>query len=299
MLFGQPQNNSTYSSFPQTYSQTPAPYQQAAYPQQQPSPYPQQQPGLGPPDLALFPNNQAFAPPQQYPPPGGSPFSPQYQNAMTQPYNSISPPIPFQQSQFQPPQTQTPPQFPSRPTNLPAAPGLPQRPSFGAPPVNAFQMQQMHQGQIPGSTNPHDAFAANQPGAPSQYGRPPGSPPSGITGGSVSAIDSRQLHSLAGGQESLSANATSLDDLLSGAAKAADKADTAAASKAEPRTDEAHEERKGKKEKEKSTKLIYSDNDVSPEEKMAQMPRYALVPDGNDSGGAAIASITVTTGSAQ
>ena len=157
----------------------------------------------------------------------------------------------------------------------------------------------MHQGQIPGPTNNHDTFAANQPVAPPQYGRPTGSPPSGITGGSTSALDSRQLHTSAGGQGNLSANATSLDDLLSGAAKAADKADTAAASKAEPKTDEAHEDRKGKKEKEKSTRLIYSDNDVSPEEKMAQMPRYALAPDGNDSGGAPIASITVTTGSAQ
>jgi len=38
-------------------------------------------------------------------------------------------------------------------------------------------------------------------------------------------------------------------------------------------------EKKVKKEKDKNAKLIYSDNEVSPEEKMAKMQRYAFVPD--------------------
>ena len=39
------------------------------------------------------------------------------------------------------------------------------------------------------------------------------------------------------------------------------------------------EDKKGKKEKERSNaKLIYSDNEVSPEEKMAKLSRYAFVP---------------------
>lgn len=39
------------------------------------------------------------------------------------------------------------------------------------------------------------------------------------------------------------------------------------------------EDKKGKKEKERSNaKLVYSDNEVSPEEKMAKMSRYAFVP---------------------
>lgn len=44
---------------------------------------------------------------------------------------------------------------------------------------------------------------------------------------------------------------------------------------------EAGEEKTSKKEKEKNkaTKLVYSDNDVSPEEKMARMPRYAFTPE--------------------
>ena len=41
-------------------------------------------------------------------------------------------------------------------------------------------------------------------------------------------------------------------------------------------------EKKAKKEKDKNMKMVYSDNEVSPEEKMAKMPRYAFVPDGKD-----------------
>ena len=32
------------------------------------------------------------------------------------------------------------------------------------------------------------------------------------------------------------------------------------------------------KEKPKQTRLVYSDNDISPEEKMAMMPQYAFTP---------------------
>lgn len=79
----------------------------------------------------------------------------------------------------------------------------------------------------------------------------------------------------------LSANATSLDDLVSGAAKDADKAAGNAETKLEvPKIEEPVEEKKGKKDKDKNMKLIYSDNEVSPEEKMAQMPRYAFAPIG-------------------
>jgi hypothetical protein len=43
----------------------------------------------------------------------------------------------------------------------------------------------------------------------------------------------------------------------------------------------ATEEKGPKKEKDKNktSKLVYSDNDVSPEEKMARMPRYAFTPE--------------------
>ena len=63
--------------------------------------------------------------------------------------------------------------------------------------------------------------------------------------------------------------------------------------------DEAPEDKKVKKEKEKSTRLIYSDNHISPEEKMAQMPRYAFAPNGKEeglSGGSVVAATSITTG---
>jgi len=37
-------------------------------------------------------------------------------------------------------------------------------------------------------------------------------------------------------------------------------------------------EKRPKKEKEKEIKLVYSDNETSPEEKMAKLSRYAFVP---------------------
>lgn len=128
-------------------------------------------------------------------------------------------------------------------------------------------MQQMHQGQLPGPPNPTEhAHNAQQlhgqnggPGGPAGSGPPPNSLPA----------------------PPLSANATSLDDLVSGAAKDADKAAGAAEAKPElPKIEGPAEEKKGKKEKDKNMKLIYSDNEVSPEEKMAQMPRYAFAPSG-------------------
>jgi hypothetical protein len=116
-------------------------------------------------------------------------------------------------------------------------------------------------------------------------------------------------------------NASSVDDLISGAAREPDDIDeiirmaeagikppkktdlqaqpastaapasiTLAAPVSTPQpttTPEATEkaeptEKKPKKDKDKNTKMIYSDNEVSPEEKLAKMPRYAFVPDGKD-----------------
>lgn len=68
--------------------------------------------------------------------------------------------------------------------------------------------------------------------------------------------------------------ASSIDDLISGAAKEANQAvATPAPAK------EATEEKASKKDKSKQAKLVYSDNETSPEEKMAQLSRYAFVPD--------------------
>lgn len=82
-------------------------------------------------------------------------------------------------------------------------------------------------------------------------------PPSGIQAGEAA--------------HQTSETTTSLDDLVSSAAREADKS----GSKAETPTIE----KKTKKDKDKPVKLVYSDNETSPEEKMAKLPRYAFVPD--------------------
>lgn len=149
----------------------------------------------------------------------------------------------------------------------------------------------MHQGQIPGPSNSHDVPANHQPGGAAPPGRPPGSHANGSPEGSSAEHASYHIGKPSEPQGITSNTATSLDDLLSGAAKEADKAD---AKQAEPQ-----EDKRTKKEKEKSTRLVYSDNNTSPEEKMAQMPRYAFVPSGKEEsmpGGAVVAAITVTTG---
>jgi hypothetical protein len=70
------------------------------------------------------------------------------------------------------------------------------------------------------------------------------------------------------------ATAASIDELISSAAKQADSAVADKAAEPAPAS-----EKKGKKGKEKATvKLVYSDDMVSPEEKMAQLPRYAAEP---------------------
>ena len=89
-------------------------------------------------------------------------------------------------------------------------------------------------------------------------------------------------------------NAASIDDLISSASKQAD-ANTIEAQAAPatlpanaeapasaptpvPTKEDVVEEKSGKKDKDKSkaTRLVYSDNDTSPEEKMALLPRYAF-----------------------
>ncbi|KAL8769568.1 MAG: hypothetical protein Q9209_004500 [Squamulea sp. 1 TL-2023] len=268
------------SQYQQPYAQQGPPYQ----PQQNQPQYPPQPSPFAPPMQQQFPNNQHFAPPQQFQQAAGpgSPFNPPYQgppqlqnqngppqfqngpgpfhNGPPQQFHSGTPPMPYQQSQFQPPRNHSP-----LPNGLPQqgpheslspAPGLPQRPAFGAPPVNAFQMQQMHQGQIPGPPNPPESAFNNSRGA--------GGP-------------TPKLHFAPPEPGPVSETATSLDDLVSGAARDAAKATNLVGINGTNPV-EAPEDKKGKKDK--AAKLVYSDNEVSPEEKMAHLPRYAFAPDG-------------------
>lgn len=121
----------------------------------------------------------------------------------------------------------------------------------------------MHQGQLKGPTHQADqGYNAHQNDHPK-----PGHPgPQGPQAPVQSPIPEP------------SANASSLDDLVSGAAKDADKAADISENKVSTSKDTVlAEDKKSKKDKDKG-KLVYSDNDISPEEKMAKLPRYAFVP---------------------
>ncbi|KAA8648590.1 hypothetical protein EYZ11_012759 [Aspergillus tanneri] len=238
---GQTQNIGGFGQVPS--NATAAPSQQYSYPQPYGgagSPYQQT---ASPVYQNFSPGGQPQVPPStqtQHTPPGYSPQS--YQATPAQPaYGNTPPPFPQQHPL---PQTYTPPQnaaFLQRPPSLPPAPSLPQRPAVGAPSVNAFQMQQLHMGHL----------------APT-----PGGTPLGASNGDKTAGN---------GSTTIT---SSVDDLISGAAKQADQA-TANAAPAK----EASEEKATKKDKSKQAKLVYSDNETSPEEKLARLPRYAFVPD--------------------
>ena len=63
--------------------------------------------------------------------------------------------------------------------------------------------------------------------------------------------------------------------------------------KSEDKKADAPPEKKSKKDKEKdrATKMVYMDNETSPEERMASFSRYASIPDGK-SGGEAITAVS-------
>ncbi|OAX82584.1 hypothetical protein ACJ72_03061 [Emergomyces africanus] len=194
-----------------------------------------------PPPVQQFPTTQ-FSPPQMSP----QQFPPAASTLPQRPLGTKTPPVSFQQQQ-QSLRTQTPPQtspFPSRPPNLPTAPSLPQRPSFGAPQVNAFQMQQLHHGQP--SYGIEKSQSSRSPSGPLPAGEQP---------------------------------STSIDDLISGAAKQADEiAGKSPTPTGKPEDGIGEKPAKKEKEKPKATRMVYSDNEISPEEKMARLPRYAFVP---------------------
>ena len=292
MPYGGPANGSTYSSYPQTYGQPGMPFQQ---PQQ----FPQHSSSFGSPPVTQYPTQQVF------PPPGNQSFIPpqfhhnpqsQFPGGPPRPFGVGSPPVPFhQQSQYQPPRAQTPPQpvpAPQRSVSLQSAPGLPQRPSFGAPPVNAFQMQQMHQGQIPGPPNPLPIgqYSHNNQHSSSQHSGV-GSDVSqvGLSSQQVSQVPNsngnvvlaNQSQVTQEAQDKSSTFAVPLSAQVSSVADDPTKNVPSSEPPAETRSGDTRGEKKSKKEKEKDTKtkMVYSDNETSPEEKMAQLSRYAFVPD--------------------
>ncbi|KAF3394104.1 Protein SUPPRESSOR OF FRI 4 [Penicillium rolfsii] len=204
--------------------------------QQQPPPvslaYPPPYGGAAVPATAPYPHQTASPVYPSFSPPGAAPYTPSPVAAApfipgyppqpyTQPtapmsYGATPPPFPHQQT---PP---TDPSLPPRPGSLPTLAGLPQRPAFAAPPINAQQMQQMHMG--------HPAPPAPMPG-----------------------------HANGNASQTPGQVSSSVDDLISSAAKEA-----------------AAAEKPAKKDKAKNTRMIYSDENTSPEEKMAKLARYAF-----------------------
>lgn len=85
-----------------------------------------------------------------------------------------------------------------------------------------------------------------------------------------------------------SAIAASVDHLVSGAAADANKVmapnapPTTSQTETTAKTADTAGGKKAKKEKEKerAMKMVYTDNEISPEEKMAKLPRYAFIPNG-------------------
>ena len=248
--FGAPPNATNYGQFPQPYGQPPtAPFQQPpqAYGN---SPGPQFNPPntFSPPQQQHPPVGGAYAPPQQY---QAGPPQPQFPGGPTRPFGTASPPVPFR--------VQTPPQGMSQPqpsASLPTAPGLPQRPTFNTPSVNAYQMQQLHQGQAVGLPTPPPPAA----GLGSRGGPVPGTQ-NGISQDKLSQPAQNPAASGPGAQPSTSA------------------AETPAPAKKEDGTSAG--EKKLKKDKDKETRMVVSDNETSPEEKMARLPRYAFSPGAN------------------
>lgn len=235
MSFSSPPTNPAQAAYAQPYGQPGYSPSQAYNPQ----PFPQQ-PGYG--AQPFSPNASSPFPGQPFAQPGAQPFQSPFQAGPPRQQNSGSPPVTLPYGAHQPP-SRTPPNNghpPPRQGSLPAAPGLPQRPAFGAPQVNQYQLQQMHQGHVP----------------PSVTGHPASAQPNG--------------HATQVPQSSFPGLEQSVDDLIASAGKLSEAPKTAESERA--KKDE--EAPKAKKE----VKLVYSDGEVSPEEKMAKLARYAFNP---------------------
>jgi hypothetical protein len=72
--------------------------------------------------------------------------------------------------------------------------------------------------------------------------------------------------------------ATSVDDLIASAAKSAAAAAHAGVDKSAAGTPTGADKKNSKKDKSKGGRLVYTDNDFSPEAKKANSQRYAFTP---------------------
>lgn len=142
---------------------------------------------------------------------------------------------------FSPTQTY-PPNYPSGPSPPPGAAGafnLPPRPPSGAPQTSNLPQRPPYGGFYNG-----------------------GAPPAGYPAG-ASTVDELVA--------SASRQPDDIDQIIR-MAEAGIKPNKAA-------EDAAPADKKGKKDKDKNTRMVYADLEISPEERLAMMPRYAYVPE--------------------
>jgi hypothetical protein len=136
------------------------------------------------------------------------------------------------------------------------------------PPPQPFPGQAPGQAPFPIPGQPYPS--SDLPAAPFP-GAPPGLPQRPVFNApSINAQQMQQLHAgSTPGIEFGSSNGLpdAIDDLIASVSHEAPKTDAVP----------VPEKKGAKKEKDKNMRLVYSDNDISPEEKMAQLSRYAFV----------------------
>ncbi|KAI5199286.1 hypothetical protein E4T39_06301 [Aureobasidium subglaciale] len=253
--------------------------------------------GLGsapdtPADVATPPQYQSSFPPPSAPQAGSPPptaYPPQPYGQAPAPYGQQPPPFNYGEPPYAAPSGPFPPgQFGSQPSYPPSQPYGGQGPpapfvppaQYVYPPHSASPPQYQNARHAPPMSPPAQELPTRQnslPSAPGLPQRPTFNAPH------VSREQLAEMHSgnmggpVAPSQES-DANATSVDELISGVA-AQQSAKSAPSQQPTPTPAPEKEADGGSKKSKKATRLVYSDQEVSPEEKMAQMPRYAFTPD--------------------
>ncbi|KAI4720955.1 hypothetical protein E4T48_02832 [Aureobasidium sp. EXF-10727] len=253
--------------------------------------------GLGsapdtPADVATPPQYQSSFPPPSAPQAASPPpatYPPQSYGQAPAGYGQQPPPFNYGESPYGAPPGPFPPgQFGSQPSYSPSQPYGGQGPpapfvppaQYAYPPHSASPPQYQNSRHAPPMSPPAQELPTRQnslPSAPGLPQRPTFNAPH------VSREQLAEMHSgnmggpVAPPQES-GANATSVDELISGVAAQHSAKSAPSQQPTSTPAPEKEAESAGKKSK-KATRLVYSDQEVSPEEKMAQMPRYAFTPD--------------------
>lgn len=247
--FPVPQASPPQATFPLPYGQPPPPF----HGQQQSPPYNGYGEGYGgPPPAQQGPYPGQFGAPQpQYSPAqhyGDPNQSAGYPPAPHAPFNHFPqnhhPPAPSPSPYNQ--QVQRPPvhEPPARQNTLPPAPGLPQRPSFDAPRFSREQLAEMHSGNM---------TAANDTQGQQQHHH-------------------HQPHEP-------SANASSVDDLITSAAQQSVQTPAVITPVAEKPAEKPSDA--NVKKAKKASRLSYSGSnpDVGIEEKVTSLPKYSYTPE--------------------